>query len=85
MEIKFKNGSALESIESIDNKRRKQEEIVYYMKNPYRLIEDLYGENLHLYQKLWIKFIILERKGGNYGESRRKDYRSQKKNSQVLL
>ena len=81
MEIKFKNGSVLESIESIDSKRSKQaEEIVYYMKNPYRLIEDLYGENLHWYQKLWIKFIILT-DGDNYGESRRKDYRSKKKNS----
>lgn len=37
-------------------------EIVYYIKNPYRLIEDLYGEKLHWYQKLWIKFIILVEK-----------------------
>ena len=80
MEIKFKNGSALESIESIDNKRRKQEEIVYYMKNPYRLIEDLYGENLHWYQKLWIKFIILT-EGDNYGKGRREDCRRKKKKS----
>lgn len=82
MEIKLKNGSVLGSIESMDSKRSKQaEEIVYYMKNPYRLIEDLYGENLHWYQKLWIKFIILERNGDDYGESRRKDHRSRKKNS----
>lgn len=63
MKIKFENGSILESIESNDCKRSKcAEEIVYYIKNPYRLIEDLYGENLHWYQKLWIKFIILARK-----------------------
>ena len=77
MEIKFKNGSVLESIESMDNKRSKRaEKILYYKKNPYKLIKDLYGENLHLYQKLWIKFIVLERKGDNYGENRRKDNRS---------
>ena len=82
MEIKFKNESVLESIESMDNKRSKRaEKILYYKKNPYKLIKNLYGENLHLYQKLWIKFIVLERNGGNYGESRRKDHRSQKKNS----
>lgn len=81
MEIKFKNGSVLGSIESMDSKRSKQaEEIVYYMKNPYRLIEDLYGENLHWYQKLWIKFIILT-DGDNYGKGRREDCRRKNKNS----
>lgn len=82
MKIKFENGSVLESIESNDCKRSKRaEEIVYYMKNPCELIEDLYGENLHWYQKLWIKFIIPERNGENYGEGRREDHRSKKKNS----
>lgn len=82
MKIKFENGSILESIEPNDCKRSKRaEEIVYYIKNPYRLIEDLYGENLHWYQKLWIKFIILKRNGDNYGKNRRKDRRGQEKNS----
>lgn len=63
MKIKFENGSILESIESNDCKRSKRvEEIMYYMKNPYKFIEDFYGVKLHWYQKLWIKFIILEEK-----------------------
>lgn len=63
MKIKFKNGSVLESIESNDCKRSERaEKILYYKKNPYKLIKYLYGENLHLYQKLWIKFIILAEK-----------------------
>ena len=63
MKIEFENGSTLESIESMDSKRSKQaEEIVYYMKNPYRLIEDLYGENLCWYQRARIEFIILAEK-----------------------
>lgn len=63
MKIKFSNGSSLESIESTDSKRSKRaEKILYYKKNPYKLIKYLYGENLHLYQKLWIKFIILAEK-----------------------
>ena len=81
MEIKFKNGSVLELIESTDNKRSKRaEKILYYKKNSYKLIKDLYGENLHLYQKLWIKFIILT-EGDNYGKGRREDCRSKKKSS----
>lgn len=81
MEIKFKNGSVLESIESMDSKRSKRaEKILYYKENPCRFIEDIYGD-LNWYQKLWIKFITLNRNGDNYGESRRKDYRSKKKNS----
>lgn len=63
MKIKFGNGNVLESIESYDCKRSKRaEEIVYYIKNPYRLIEDLYGENLYWYQKLWIKFNVFVKK-----------------------
>ena len=63
MKIKFKNGSVLESIESnVVKEVNVLVEIVYYIKNTYRLIEDLYGENLHWYQKLWIKFIILVEK-----------------------
>lgn len=63
MKIKFENGSVLESIKSNVCKRSKRvEETVYYMRNPYRLIEDLYGENLHWYQKLWVKLIILVEK-----------------------
>lgn len=63
MKIEFENGSILESIESnVVKEVNVLAEIVYYIKNPYRLIEDLYGENLHWYQKLWIKFIILVEK-----------------------
>lgn len=65
----------------MDNKRSKRaEKILYYKKNPYKLIKYLYGENLHLYQKLWIKFIILT-DGDNYGKGRREDCRRKKKNS----
>ena len=63
MKIKFKNGNVLESIESTDDKRSKRaEKISYYMKNPYDLIEDLYGENLCWYQRARIEFIILAEK-----------------------
>nr|DAR20248.1 MAG TPA: hypothetical protein [Caudoviricetes sp.] len=48
MKIKFKNGSILESIESADSKRSKRaKEIVYYIKNPYKFMEDFYGLKLH--------------------------------------
>lgn len=63
MKIEFENGNILESIESnVVKEVNVPAEIVYCIKNPYRLIEDLYGENLHWYQKLWIKFIILVEK-----------------------
>lgn len=62
MKIKFTNGNTLESIESTDSERSKRAVIYYYKKNPYKLIKYLYGENLHLYQKLWIKFNILAEK-----------------------
>ena len=63
MKIKFENGSVLESIESNVCKRSKRaEETVYYIKNPYKFMEDLYGENLHWYQKIWIEFNVFAEK-----------------------
>ena len=63
MKIKFENGSILESIESNDRKRSKRaEEIVYYIKNSYKFMEDFYGVKLHWHQKIWIEFNVLVEK-----------------------
>ena len=63
MKIKFGNGSIWESIELNDCKRSKRaEETVYYIKNPYKFIEDFYGVKLHWHQKIWIEFNVFAEK-----------------------
>ena len=63
MKIKFENESILESIESNDCKRSKRaKEIVYYIKNPYKFMEDFYESKLHWYQKIWIEFNVFVEK-----------------------
>ena len=61
MEIKFKNGSEIKSVDSNENKRSKSSQIIYCQNHPEEFLEFMgYDLGLHLYQKLWIRIMNLK-------------------------